>query len=129
MDETASTRVRFLGNVGRIDGRPSHSWVFGDPPYRRGDRLVEVWSVSVDAEPNDTPESLAELLWVLMNADDRPTGRYFRSMCVGDVALVGDGLDAVALVCCSAGFERLETVPPYESGLSEERLLVLARCW
>ena len=119
--------LKLLGNVGRIDGRPSHSWVFGDPPYRPGDRLVEVWSVSVDAEPDDTPESLAEFLWVLMNADDRPTGRYFRSMCVGDVAVVGDGLDAVALVCCSAGFERLGAVPPYESGLGEADLLAALR--
>ena len=74
--------------------------------------------MSVPSDEDHEPESLAELLWVLMNADDRPTGRYFRSMCVGDVALVGDGLDAVALVCCSAGFEQLETVPSYESGLS-----------
>lgn len=115
--------LKLLGNVAKADGRPSHAWVFGAPPYHPGDRLVEVWSVSVEPEPDDTPESLAELLWVLMNADDRPTGRYFRSMCVGDVVVVDD----VALVCCAAGFERLDAVPPYESGLGEADLLAALR--
>ncbi|MHB1599917.1 MAG: hypothetical protein ACYCXY_13750, partial [Acidimicrobiales bacterium] len=77
----------------------------------------------VDPEPNDTPESLAEVMWVAMNADDRPTGKFFRSMCVGDVVMVDD----VALVCCAAGFERLGAVPPYESGLAEADLLAALR--
>ena len=115
--------LKFLGNVAKTDGRPSHAWVFGDPPYRAGDRLVQVWQMSVDPEPNDTPEALAEVMWVAMNADDRPTGQFFRSMCVGDVVVVDD----VALVCCAAGFERLDDVPSYESGLGEADLLAALR--
>jgi hypothetical protein len=116
--------LKFLGNLGTTDdGRRAYARIGDEHPYHPGDRLVQVWQMAVNPEPDDTPESLAEVMWVAMNADDRPTGKFFRSMCVGDVVMVDD----VALVCCAAGFERLDTVPPYESGLGKADLLAALR--
>ena len=123
MNNTAWLQLKFLGNVSETDGRPAFARIGDEHPYHLGDRLVQVWEVSVEPEPHDTPEALTELMWVLMNADDRPTGQLFRSMCVGDVVVAGE----VALVCCVAGFERLDSVPPYEDGLSNTDLLAALR--
>lgn len=52
----------------------------------------------------------------------RPGDRLVQ-VCVGDVVVAGE----VALVCCSGGFERIDSVPPYEDGLSEADLLIALR--
>ncbi len=122
-------KVTFLGNVTvDQDGRPACAR-FDDTPYREGDRLVEVWQGEIDAAPED-PFLAAEILYGLMNRDERPTGQYFRSMSIGDVALVhlheGDNYDV--LVCKATGFDRVSGAPiEYESGLTREQILAALR--
>jgi hypothetical protein len=136
-------RYQFLGNI----TRDSEGEVVPRPAYCRfpdtaeqavlpTDQLVVVYEGSVAVGPAQRDVSakwspLAELLdaaetvFALMNSDSRPTGQYFRSMCVGDVVLFPEA--EVALAALSFGFAVLADCPAPVSGLSELELLAAFR--
>ncbi len=96
----------WLANVTGMDGseRPAFSRIGTDSAYDPGDTFVVGWHEPVDAEHVD---EVPEIMWMHHNADDRPSGQTCRSMCMGDVVVVGE----IAYVCESLGFRRLDVGP------------------
>lgn len=97
----------WLANVTGMDGSemPAILRICGDASaYDPDDTFVVGWRETVDAEYVD---EVPEIMWVRHNADDRLSGETCRSMCVGDVVVVGE----IAYACESLGFCRLEAGP------------------
>jgi hypothetical protein len=60
-------------------------------PYRPGDRLVRGWTGVLDQlDPAPKLDTLAEIVFVRHNRNDRPDGRLCPSMSVGDVVMFGE---------------------------------------
>lgn len=70
-------------------------------PYEPGDRLVQGWMGEVSGAEGVDLHHIAEVVFALHNADDRPDGQLCPSMSVGDVVVIGE----VALSVDRAGFK------------------------
>lgn len=104
----ASTRFHatWLASVTGLDdeGTVAYSRIGVDSAYDPDDTFVVGWAEAVESESVDT---VPEIMWARHNADDRPSGQTCRSMCMGDVVVVGE----VAYACESVGFRRLDAAP------------------
>lgn len=58
--------------------------------YVQGDRLVRGHQGTVEVPRGESIASIAERLFALHNADDRPDGQLCPSMSVGDVVTIGE---------------------------------------
>lgn len=109
-------RVCVCHNVARDDQDRGINW-FG---YEPGHPLVRVFEADVGFENDLGAEDLAEEIWIIGNAEPETlTGagavlarayraRCLRSLSVGDVVVIGDGVDRTALSVDQAGFARVE---------------------
>ena len=98
--------VVWLANVTGVDGseRPAYSRIGAGSAYRPDDVFVVGWRDEIEVlQAMDA----CEVMWEHHNRDDRPSGRTCRSMCMGDVVVVG----TVAYACEAMGFRRLVDVP------------------
>jgi hypothetical protein len=102
----------WLANVTGVGGpgRPAYSRIVEESAYDPDDPFVVGWRDEIEA---DRVEDVPEQMWMLHNADDRPSGRTCRSMCIGDVVLVNLGLGMVAYACETVDFRRLDEVPQH----------------
>lgn len=98
--------VVWLANVTGLDGsdRPAFCRIGDASAYREDDEFVIGWQDEIEAE---SAAEVCELMWMRHNADDRPSGRTCRSMCLGDVVVVGE----VAYACEAMGFRQLDVGP------------------
>jgi len=96
----------WLANVTGVSGacRPAFSRISEETAYRLDDVFVVGWREWVEAE---SITAVPDFMWVRHNADNRPSGRTCRSMCMGDVVVVGE----VAYACEALGFRRLDGAP------------------
>jgi hypothetical protein len=69
--------------------------------YEPGDRMILGWEGET---PAGDSEDVLERLYVLLNRDDRPTGRICHSMSIGDVVV----LDGQAWACAREGWVKAE---------------------
>lgn len=109
--ETAVARTfpaTWLANVTGVDGsqRAAFTRISEASAYRPDDHFVVGWTEEVEA---DRIEDVPEILWGRHNIDRRPSGKTCRSMCMGDVVVVGE----VAFACESIGFRRLDAPPAH----------------
>jgi len=107
IEEKLSTfHAVWLANVTGVSGacRPAFSRISEETAYRLDDVFVVGWREWVEAE---SITAVPDFMWVRHNADNRPSGRTCRSMCMGDVVVVGE----VAYACEALGFRRLDGAP------------------
>ncbi|WP_329242855.1 hypothetical protein OG417_44865 [Actinoallomurus sp. NBC_01490] len=111
-------RVSVYHNIARDEQGRMISW-FG---YQPGHPLVHVIDFEVGVVPTDGPGigTLTEEVWIIGNANPQTlTGahatlarayraRRLRSLLVGDVVVIGDGDDRVALSLDKAGLSRVD---------------------
>lgn len=109
-DQTLPTSylATWLANVAGADGtqRPAFARIGDDSAYNPDDTFVVGWQEEIKA---DSPDAVPEKMWALHNADNRPSGRTCRSMCMGDVVVVGE----IAFACEAVGFRRLDVAPAH----------------
>lgn len=107
--DTTTRRTFFatwLVNVTGADGleRPAYCRISEDSAYRSDDVFVIGWVDELEAgQADDVPE----MMWARHNADSRPSGETCRSMCMGDVVVVGER----AYACEDMGFRALDESP------------------
>jgi hypothetical protein len=99
-------QATWLVNVAGADGseRPAYCRISEDSAYRPDDTFVIGWMDEVEAMSVD---DVPEMMWALHNADSRSSGETCRSMCMGDVVVVGER----AYACEDMGFRELDEVP------------------
>lgn len=70
--------------------------------FRAGDVLSKGFAGEIDL-PEEAALAPWEPIFARHNRDDRPDGRMFRSLSVGDVVIAGE----MAMACCAIGWEPL----------------------
>lgn len=83
--------------------------MFGDTPTQEDINDMYFETVEVNITENQdilsrNHSQLCETMFITFNMDDRPNGKYFRSMCVGDIVCI----DNDKYICASFGFEKIE---------------------
>lgn len=92
--------------------------------YRPGDQLRCVWEseASIDYDETVTPpqylHEMAESLFVMFNHDNRPNGKFAKSMSVGDVIQFDYGDGRMFLAVDTMGFVEVED--PGDVALNQE---------
>lgn len=82
--------------------------------YKPGDRLRCVWETHAEVhlltgeEIRDALLHLAETMFLTFNRDDRPNGKFAKSMSVGDVVQIDYGDGRIFLACDKLGFVEVE---------------------
>lgn len=83
--------------------------MFGDTPTQKEIneiyfKIAEINFIENKEILNRDHSELCELMFMLFNKDDRPNGKYFRSMSVGDIVCIDDA----KYICASFGFEKID---------------------
>lgn len=83
--------------------------MFGDTPTQEEInelyfKIAEINIVNEKDVPSKDHSELCEVMFMFFNKDDRPNGKYFRSMSVGDIVCIDDE----KYICASFGFEKID---------------------
>lgn len=83
--------------------------MFGDTPTQKeiNELYFKIAEINI-ANDEDVPardhSELCEAMFMFFNKNDRPNGKYFRSMSVGDIVSIDDN----KYICASFGFEKID---------------------
>lgn len=84
--------------------------MFGDTPTQEEINSIYFKVAEINVIENQDilardHSQLCETIFILFNMDDRPNGKYFRSMSVGDIV----SIDNDKYICANFGFEKIES--------------------